>query len=161
MLRWRRSWALENLQGSIRKDLEPSERSVWADLLDLCGLSRRWGVIERSEGIPYTDEELAQMFITPLPIVTSTIEKSIAEGRLSRNGDGSLVVTNWDKYQPQKAKRAAELSSLPNEAPMDIEERTKAQELAASRLGYLQPDAAQKGIDRKKHEQELKGQRNE
>lgn len=152
MLRWRKSWTLENLQGSIRKDLEPSERSVWADLLDLCALSRRWGIIERSEGIPYTDDELAQMFITPVDIVKSAIAKSVAEGRISRNGDGALIVTHWDRYQSSKAKKVQESSDI----PLAPEDRNADQQAAAARLGYLQPDAAQRGVEARKIEEHMK-----
>ena len=119
MLRWRKSWTWENLQGSIRKDLSPAERSVWADLLDLCGLCRRWGVVERSEGLPYTDEEFAQMFITPVPVIKSAISKCVAEGRLRRGPAGELVVNHWDKYQANESR------GIPKKVSIDKARKTR------------------------------------
>lgn len=151
MLRWRRSWTIENLQGSIRRDLEPSERSVWADLLDLCALSRRWGIIERSQGIPYTYDELAQMFVTPVEVVRAAVSKCLAEGRLQQGETGELIVTNWDKYQPQKDKKTAN-----NQIPLMPEDRKAGQQAAAARLGYLHPEAAKRGAETREHEEAMK-----
>lgn len=99
MLRWRKSWIDENLDGSIRKDLTPAERSVWSDLCDLCGKSRRWGYVEMSQGIPYAVDDLAHRFHAPIELVQSTIDKCLIEGRLQQDGSGALVVANWGRYQ--------------------------------------------------------------
>jgi len=136
---------MENLQGSIRRDLQPSERSVWSDLLDLCGLSRRWGIIERSEGIPYEDYELSQMFVTPVEVVTNAINKCLAEGRLKRGSKGELIITNWDKYQPQPDKKHPQI-------PLALEDKQAAQQAAAAKLGYLQPEAAKRGVGAREFE---------
>lgn len=154
---WRRSWVDENLEGSIRKDLTPAERSVWADLLDLCAKSRTWGVIERSAGIPYEFYELTAKFVTPLEIVTSCIEKCLAEGRLQHNGTGSLVVTNWDKYQWLSGRSQNHKGH--EDVVMSPEDREAAQQAAAARLGYLQPEAAQRGIQHRVTERKAKGRK--
>jgi hypothetical protein len=150
---WRKSWIDENLTGSIREDLLPAERSVWADLLDLCGKSRRWGVIERSKGIPFTLLDLANMFKTPSDIVDSAIQKSMVEGRLTKDEFGGLVVTNWAKYQvePRDHTRAKA-----EDIPLSPEDRDAAQQAAAARLGYLQPEAARRGIEHKETEKAMK-----
>ncbi len=88
------------LEGSIRRDLDRGGRGDWADILSLASISRRAGYLERSPGIPYTIEEMAQKFFAPLPDFKHTIDVCLEEGRLSYDGDGrTLYVTNWNKYQ--------------------------------------------------------------
>ena len=98
-MKWLKLYTTEWIEGSIRVDLEPSERSIWADLLVMAALSRNEGHIERSAGIPYTIEQLAARFVAPVELVQSTIDKCVLEGRISRNGDDTLHIVNWDKYQ--------------------------------------------------------------
>lgn len=150
-LKWRKSWIDENLDGSIRKDLNPAERSVWADLLDLCGKSRRWGVIERSQGIPWTARELAERFVTSEDVVSSTITKCLIEGRLALDNSGALVVTNWGKYQANSRKPTDRI-----DIPLSPQDREAQQQASAARLAYLQPEAAQRGISHRAIEQEAK-----
>lgn len=87
------------LEGSIRKDLDSAGRGVWADILSLASISRRVGFLERSQGIPYTDEELANKFQIPLELLKHTIVVCVQEGRLTRDDTGTLFITNWNKYQ--------------------------------------------------------------
>ena len=89
----------EWLDGSIRVDLDSSGRGVWADLLAMAQISRRVGYIERSEGIPYTNEELAQRFKIPLDLLMAVIAICMNEGRLGRLKDGTYYITNWNTYQ--------------------------------------------------------------
>lgn len=87
------------LEGSIRVDLDSAGRGVWADLLALASISRRVGYIERSEGIPYSTQELADKFHAPLELVQKTIDICLKEGRLSKDDYGTLLITNWNTYQ--------------------------------------------------------------
>jgi hypothetical protein len=153
MLRWRKSWIDENLEGSIRKDLKPEERSVWSDLLDLCGKSRRWGYVERSEGMPYSVNELADKFVTPIKIIKSSINKCLIEGRLKWEyptedplvGSGALVISHWERYQAQKAKEEPLLKEpIPLLSPED--QLAKDQFLAAN-YGFKHPEAALRGAE--------------
>lgn len=98
-MKWVKLHTLEWLEGSIRVDLTPPERSIWADLLAMAGLCRREGHIERSQGIPYSVDDLAARFTVPVELVQSTLNKCVAEGRMQRNGDGTFTITNWPKYQ--------------------------------------------------------------
>ena len=151
---WRKSWIDENLMGSIRIDLLPAERSVWYDLCDLCGKSRRWGVIERSQGIPYTAEDLSYLFKTPVDIVQSTIDKCMVEGRLQRDDTGALVITHWDKYQIRPRSKLHKQAI--GDIPLSPEDREAGQQAAAARLGYLQPEAAERGITKRRFEKAIK-----
>lgn len=108
-LKWTKLYNSEWLEGSIRVDLTPAERSVWTDLLALAGLSRREGYIERSQGIPYTVIEIAHRFSLcgqsdektkdGIELVQSTLSKCIAEGRIEVVDGGVYHITNWGKYQ--------------------------------------------------------------
>lgn len=88
------------IHGSIRQDLEPDERGVWADLLALAGLTRepRRGYIERSEGIPYPKNVLICMLNISEDLFNRTVSKCKTEGRLQVFKDGTMFITNWGKY---------------------------------------------------------------
>lgn len=123
--RWTKLYNNEWLDGSIRVDLTPAERSIWADLLALAGLSRREGFIERSQGIPYTIRDLAHRFNlcgpedetvdTGVKLVQDTIEKCIKEGRIEIQGDGVMHITNWDRYQSIPSGKERPLPETPKE----------------------------------------------
>lgn len=87
------------IDGSIRRDLEPAERSVWADLLAMSGLSRREGYIERSPGIPFTYKELCDRLLISQDLLNSTIEKCIKEGRIRIDEYNTIVITHYEQYQ--------------------------------------------------------------
>lgn len=88
------------INGSIRQDLVPDERSVWADFMALAGLSRepRRGYIERSEGIPYPKEVLLAMLNVTEELFDRAVDKCVTEGRLQVFPDGTYYLTNWEKY---------------------------------------------------------------
>lgn len=85
--------------GSVRWELTPAERSVWADLLALSGLSERGGYIEFSEGKGFPKEALAQILVVPMELLDTTVDKCVAEGRLQCLENDVLLITNWDRYQ--------------------------------------------------------------
>lgn len=155
MKRWLKLYTVEWIEGSIRIDLTPAQRSVWADLLAMAALSRREGYIERSEGIPYTAQDLAARFVVDVTLVNSTIESCLKEGRITMDGNGTYQITNWGKYQavPDKVKRDKESK---NQIPLSPEDREASQQAAAARLGYLHPDAAQRGIKHREVEEQTK-----
>lgn len=115
-LRWTKLYNSEWIEGSIRIDLTPAERSIWADFLALAGLSRREGYIERSQGIPYTIKELAHKLALTgtedetinegMELLKSTISKCEREGRIELDECGTIRIVNWDKYQstPEKVR---------------------------------------------------------
>jgi len=112
------------LEGSIRVDLDSAGRGVWGDILALASISRRVGYLERSPGIPYTDKELAEKFRVTMQLLQVTIGLCLQEGRLRQDGNGTYVVSNWDKYQDiplgsqaePKPKRIKEKPPLSEEA---------------------------------------------
>lgn len=110
ILKYLKIFGQEWLEGSIRVDLDSAGRGVWADLLAMAQISRRVGYIERSEGLPYGDEELALRFKIPLELLQSVIAICKQEGRLRQLKDGTYFIFNWNKYQD------IELGSSPTDA---------------------------------------------
>lgn len=96
------------LNGSIRVDLEPDERSVWADLLALAGITResRRGWIERSQGIPYTKDWLLNTLQITEELFDRAVQKCKIEGRLQVYEDGTMYITNWEQYNDTNALKA-------------------------------------------------------
>ncbi len=100
--------SLHWIDGSIRWDLMPDERSVWADLLAMAGLTRepRRGYIEVSEGIGYPGQALLVRLNITKDLFDRTIVKCVAEGRLQIFPDGKnntiYLITNWNKYNDTK-----------------------------------------------------------
>lgn len=108
-MRYVKLFAYEWLEGSIRKDLDSAGRGVWADMLALGGLSRRIGYLERSKGIPYTNEELAEKFGIDIELLEKVIKSCLFEGRLSReDSTNTLFIVNWDRYQDYPLGSGAE-----------------------------------------------------
>ena len=99
-MRYLKIFGYEWLEGSIRRDLDSAGRGVWADILSLASISRRIGFVERSEGIPYTEKELAEKFQIDIKLLQNVINTCIIEGRLAREPEHmTLYITNWDRYQ--------------------------------------------------------------
>ena len=97
---WVKFWVTGWLHGSIRWQLEPAERSVWADLICLAGECGRNGAICDNDGVPLPRTFIAGQFNIPTTLLDRTIAKSIHDNRLSEN-EGLLSITNWEKYQSE------------------------------------------------------------
>ena len=105
------------INGSIREDLQPDERSIWADFLALAALSRegRRGYIERSEGIPYPKATLLTLLNVPEELFDRAVKKCVAEGRLQAYPDGTYYLSNWQKYNDTtdyKARKEAKAAAI-------------------------------------------------
>ena len=87
------------LHGTIRYQLTPAERSVWADLICLAGQCGQNGSITDNNGHAYPDEYLAGQLNIPLELLNTTIEKCREDGRVSKNG--AIKIMNWDVYQSE------------------------------------------------------------
>ena len=97
-LPWIKMWTEEWLDGSIRIELTPEERSVWADLLAMAGRSRNLGFIQSNNDVPYSHDYLASRFQIPLELLNKSLKKFIQQGRIIENGKG-IEIVSWKKYQ--------------------------------------------------------------
>lgn len=147
------------LTGTIRATMTIEERSVWADLLAMASESRVRGIICRAVGVPYTREYMASFLGIPIDLLNSTIEKCLAdqnaegdEHRIELDESGCIHIMNWDRYQSRKDGKAEQKPRV----PLSPEDRDASQQAAAARLGFLQPEAASRGIGHRKVEEQAK-----
>jgi len=100
----RRSWVKLYitgwLHGSIRWELEPEERSVWADLICLAGECNNGGRICDNDGKPFPKSFIANQLNIPKELLDRTIAKCKHEGRLEDTND-IIVIANWASYQSE------------------------------------------------------------
>jgi hypothetical protein len=94
------------LTGSIRAQLTPAERSVWADLLAMANESRVRGIVCRAKGIPYTREYIAGFLGITVELLNSTIDKCLKDEnaddpntRIMMDETGCIRIANWEIYQ--------------------------------------------------------------
>lgn len=109
---WYKMYSRGWLTGSIRAQLTPAERGVWADLLAMANESRVRGVICRAKGIPYTREYIANFLEIPIDLLNSTIDKCVKDEnaddpttRIMFDTDGCIVISNWEKYQSKPSNK--------------------------------------------------------
>jgi len=88
------------LHGSIRWQLEPDERGVWADLICLAGECGKAGKICDNDGKPYPLKYIANMLNISEELLLQTIDKCKKEERICQE-DGILSITNWNVYQSE------------------------------------------------------------
>lgn len=72
---------------------------IWVRLLTMAGKCNAGGFIMLTESIPYTEEMLANKFRKPLNTIRLALETFSRLGMMSREGDGRLHVSNWEKHQ--------------------------------------------------------------
>lgn len=99
------------LFGNIKYDLSPAEISVWDRFLALAKIGEQEGVISSRE---WNKESLVVLFnLTPyggIDLLQSTIDKCVKSERIQVSEDGSMIITNWHKYQdvPEWIRRQQE-----------------------------------------------------
>jgi len=102
--RWRRTWVKmyvnECLEGSIRFDFTPAERSIWYDLVLMAGRCRNPGIISANEKAPYPHKYIAGMLNVDVELLESTLAKCKVSGRIVEN-DSGIELVNWEHYQSE------------------------------------------------------------
>jgi N-terminal phage replisome organiser (Phage_rep_org_N) len=102
---WVKLWVNEWLTGSVRWQLTPQQRSMWADLLALAGNSRFPGVICSGDtnGVlePFPMDYLCGVFRCKEADVRAAFDLFLAQGRVTINETGVIRIVNWDKYQSE------------------------------------------------------------
>ena len=118
--RWIKLYCYETLHGSVSYQLTAAERDVWNSLLCLAGLCGMEGVIADHDSRPFPEAHIIKEVNTTLETYKSTLKKCTIEGRIRQNGDGTLIITNWAKYQseydrqkPSRQMRLAEKQGKP------------------------------------------------
>lgn len=121
---WVKLWVNEWLTGTVRWQLTPQQRSIWADLLALAGRSRYPGLVCSGEtnGVlsPFPMDYLCSVFRCSEPDVQEAFRLFVEQGRIVIDGTGVIQIVSWDKYQSeyqQKRQRTVyknATQSLPN-----------------------------------------------
>lgn len=101
---WIKVWVKEWLEGSIRFDLLPDERSVWLDLLVMAGDSRNPGHIQSDPTTGYPHHWLSSKLNIPLELLERTLHKCKKKERISENTTG-ITIINWERYQIRYEKQ--------------------------------------------------------
>lgn len=114
---WIKLWTHEWLTGTIRWQLTKDERSIWADLLCLAGMSRFPGVIasgftsdDQSPLMGYPVSWLSEQCRTDPQQMEIVLHKMQAQERLTLEERGRseagqplfmVTIVNWNKYQSE------------------------------------------------------------
>jgi hypothetical protein len=98
--RWIKFWTQETLHGSTFNELLPDERAVWFEIMLAAGDSPIPGTVCIAKDVPYSYEQLAQLLKVDLALLDRALSKMKESGKISQNGTGVIVVTNFIKYQP-------------------------------------------------------------
>jgi len=93
---WIPFWGDKWLFGSMRIEFDVTERGIWWDLMSIA--IKDEGFIRANEDTPYLTQQLAGMLIIPEDLLEKTIEKFIEKGKYTRLKNGTLYITNWNKY---------------------------------------------------------------
>ena len=98
---WVKVYVDQWLRGTMRDELEPDERSVWADFLALAGDSPFEGQISFTERVGYTDEQLADCLKVKITVIQSAKEKMIKYDKIKINSNNIIYIVNWNRYQSE------------------------------------------------------------
>lgn len=105
------------LHGSIRWQLEPDERGVWADLIVWAGECMMGGKICDNDGRPLPRDYIANQLNISQELLDRTIAKCRHEGRIE-NVDKVIIISNWTAYQSEyERQRKYRQKAEPDEDP--------------------------------------------
>ena len=113
---WVKIYVTGWLHGSIRWQLEPDERGVWADLIVLAGQCLQGGKICDNDGKAFPREYIANQLNIPKELLDRTIAKCRREGRVD-DRDDIIVLTNWKAYQSEYERQKQYRTKDENEDP--------------------------------------------
>lgn len=122
------------LDGSIRIQMTPDQRSVWADLLALANECRlRDGTLRFAEGLPMDRQWIADRLKISIELLNETIDVCVNDKNRNDNkhrieiwNDGTIQIVNWEQYQEVPAERKAL-----TERERELIDRTKLNKLGA------------------------------
>jgi len=98
--KWIKVYPMECLEGSIRYQLEPDERSVWYDLMNFAAICSNGGAIADRDNRPYPHGYIANRLNIPLELLERALKKCIAEKRITEDKSG-IHLTHWKLYQSE------------------------------------------------------------
>ena len=112
-MHWLKLWTRGWLEGSIRFDLTPAQRSVFIDLCALARESRNPPMVQANETVAYPHSWLASKLNIPLELLEETLEICKKQSRISENTTG-IKVLKFEHYQ-EKMTEHSQKKQAPNE----------------------------------------------
>ena len=90
------------IQGTLREET-PDVRGIWADLLALAGTGQYGdtGEIKLTNGVGYTDEQIAQILCIKKSSWRRAKLRLVETKRIKISPRGAIYITNWSKYQSE------------------------------------------------------------
>lgn len=98
---WFKVFGSDYLYGTTRKELTPTERSIWIDLLALASTSIDDGKVCLSIGVGYPLEAMSKTLDIPLKTLQTAITKMEKANKIRLLKDGVIEIVNWAKYQSE------------------------------------------------------------
>ena len=98
---WVKLYSHQWLYGTLRSELEPAERSIWADFLAMAGDSPFPGKICVSSRMGFTDQQLADLLVVDIKILQSAKTKMVKYDKIYVDENGVIEILNWFKYQSE------------------------------------------------------------
>jgi N-terminal phage replisome organiser (Phage_rep_org_N) len=121
---WVKLWVNEWLTGTVRFEMSPAQRGMWADLLAMGGASRHPGFIAAGETngklYGYPDDYLCGIFRCTPKFLKETLALFEQQDRVRRSKNRVIEIINWEKYQSEyhqkrqrkSAKRAPRVGQI-------------------------------------------------
>lgn len=157
-MEWIKFYTAKWLYGSGRT-MTPEKRGVWADLLALAAETKlRDGTLRFDVGLPMPRNYIAGILMIERELLDACLAAFVADintddgkPRVSLWEDGTIELTNFKRFQaiPSKTEGSGDI-------PLSPEDKKASQQAAAARLGYLQPDAARRGVKAREFEESTK-----
>ena len=85
------------------REEDPAVRGVWIDLLTLAGGGRYGdsGEIKLSNGVGYTDRQMAEIMAIKPSLWRKAKQRFIETDRIELSPRGAISIINWSKYQSE------------------------------------------------------------
>ena len=102
-MKWIPLWVDKWLFGSTRLELQHDERAIWVDLMALAGKDN--GFVRANAETPYQKSQMAGLLCAPEELLTRTIERCIATGKIVEDKPGIYYLVNWNDFRLSTRQR--------------------------------------------------------
>ena len=100
--KWIKLYCENWIEGTLREE-SPELRGIWADILALAGDGHYGdsGIIQLSNGIAYTDGQIAGILRISEELWGRSKNRLIDTNRIEITPNGAISIVNWSKYQSE------------------------------------------------------------
>lgn len=108
-MEWYKFYGRKWLMGTIRRDMNREQMSVFTDLMSMCSLCKEAdkGIISRGDGIPFEKKYIADFIEAPIELLEETLKIAEETGRIHIEPNGVIHVLKWEILQlvPEDKRR--------------------------------------------------------